>query len=570
MTKLPRLYVNGKFSKLVHPISVSITDNMVPLSTATMSLPRGEELPARSWVELYNPYGSAGMFRVRSPHNAYGANYSTAELEHMIAEVGDYLVKAEYSEMTDAGSAISRIFSHYEGGKWKLGKYSDMTGTVALEANHVSVLSALLGILDQTPDCMMTFDFSTKPWTVNFVKKGTKVVSEGRLSRNVTSATVTYDDSELCTRAWYQVFSEDAEGNVTSTWVSRDANVDKYDVVEGKIQTSRDMTAAEIEAVVNAYLYKHKQPRTSVNMQMVELYKITGERVDKFVVGDLFRLAIPLYDIVVELNITSIVWNDVYGMPKSAVVYLGDEEDTVVTFLHNLDATGSGATGGSGGGGAKGKQEDAWKEYWTQLDVQDKYIAMIATHQDRQGNILEQAGLSLTSDGIISYAKDNKNNLMSQVEQTATSITTTVTNKAKKDLETTIKQTATSIRTEVKNKTDGLNSKITQLSNKISLVVKDDNTLDAAKIVLGINAQTGSYVKISAGTIDLSGYVNMQEYNATKGTVQSLSSGDFTGVGVRCGTLSINAAQFTLGTSVVWKSTMKDGDGNTVNVMKWG
>ena len=201
MTKLPRLYVNGKFTRLVNPVSVGIIQKTQPLSTASMTLPRGEEIPARSWVELYTPYGSAGMFRVRSPHNAYGENTSTAELEHMIAEVGDYLVKAEYSEMIAASSAVTKVFAHYKGGKWKLGKVTDLgSGKIALEAKYESVLSVLLSILQQKPECIMSFDFSTTPWTLNFVKKGTSVVSQGRLARNVTSAEITYDDSELCTR----------------------------------------------------------------------------------------------------------------------------------------------------------------------------------------------------------------------------------------------------------------------------------------------------------------------------------------------------------------------------------
>ena len=41
MINLPRLYVNGKFNRLVHPISVGITLNEKPLSTASVNLPRG-------------------------------------------------------------------------------------------------------------------------------------------------------------------------------------------------------------------------------------------------------------------------------------------------------------------------------------------------------------------------------------------------------------------------------------------------------------------------------------------------------------------------------------------------
>ena len=281
MTALPRLYVNDKFQRIVHPITVNITENIIPLSTAMMTLPRGDELPSRSYVELFTPYGSAGMFRVRAPHNSYGLNYSTAEMEHMIAEVGDYCVHAEYSEMMDARTAVSTVFSHYQGKHWKLGNISALSGTVALEAKYDSVLNAILGILDQKPECMMTFDFSTSPWTLNIVSKGTSVVAEGRLGRNVTTATVTYDDSELSTRVWYQLFTEDEEGNKTSAWYSRDADtIGKYGVIESRINTGSDMNPAEIEATVNAYIRDHKHPKTSVEIEERELFQITGERMD--------------------------------------------------------------------------------------------------------------------------------------------------------------------------------------------------------------------------------------------------------------------------------------------------
>ena len=83
--KLPRLYVNGAFRRIMNPTSVSINQNIVPLDTASMTLPYDEHIPARSWVELFTPYGSAGMFRARSPHDAYGQATTTVELEHMIS-----------------------------------------------------------------------------------------------------------------------------------------------------------------------------------------------------------------------------------------------------------------------------------------------------------------------------------------------------------------------------------------------------------------------------------------------------------------------------------------------------
>ena len=502
MTNLPRLYVNNKFTRLVHPITVGITQTIEPLSTATMTLPKGEELPARSYVELFTPYGSVGMFRVRSPHNAYGEETSSAELEHMIAEVGDYLVKDEISDMRSASSAISTVFSYYRGSKWQLGSYSAIgNDTVALEAKYDSVLNVLLNILDQKPDCMMAFDFSTNPWKVNIVKRGISVVAEGRLSRNVSSAMVTYDDSELTTRVWYQTFSHDDQGNVNNYWTYRDADtLSTYGVIEGRVQTSADMTGSEINKTVNAFIRDHKQPKTSIRIQASELAHITGERIDKFFIGDLMRLALPDYGLTVELNITSITWSDVYNNPNSISIQLGEEEDTVVTFLHNLDATGSGSgsSSGRGGGGAAGKEAEAWSVYKT---LTDEY-----------GKILKEAGIYLDANGTLIYAQDTEKNLGSRFNVQAGMISAEVerASNAETNLSGRLNVTAEKVEAEVTRATTAegtLSGRITVTAGRIDQMVRNvgaDGTITAASICLAINSG-GSSATINADKIYLLG-----------------------------------------------------------------
>lgn len=487
MTKLPRLYVNDKFDRLVNAVSASITQNLTPLSTATITLPRGEGLPARSCVEMFTPYGSAGFYRVRSPHDSYGISSTTADLEHMIAEVGDYVVKEEKSEMMSAKKAMQRAFSHYKGSHWALGSVTALgDDKIAYEAKYDKVLDVMMAILEQKPDCMLKFDFSTSPkWTVKVVKKGTTVAAEGRLARNVTSATVTYDDSELVTRAWYQTYPE-KNGTVTPTWKKKDADtLKKYGVVESTVRTSSDMEQTEIDYTVNTFLAEHKEPRVSVSIEAMELCQITGESLDKVEVGRLYRLAIPDYNVTVEQNITSITWNDVYNSPRSISVNLGAEEDTVVTFLHNLDATGSGGGGGSGGK-AKQKEEAAWSEYTSDWDVQNNYIAGVVTRQNRQRKILEQAGIVITSEGVETYAMKGK-----------------------------------------------LTSKITQNAESISLVVEGtgkNKKIKSAEIVASINKQGKSEVRISADRVNLDGYVTAKRFESEVAKIDKLVSGQTTAI----------------------------------------
>ena len=419
---LPRVYnKNLAFKSILHPIRVSLTQNITPLSYASIEARKGESLNSREFVEIFTPYGSAGFYRVTSPGETYGSATTTSQLEHAIAEVGDYVVKEEISTMMAATTAMSKVFGHYNGKRWKLGTVSALgSGQVAVEANHDSVLDAMLAILEQKPDCMMDFNFSTSPWTVNIVKKGTTVEAEGRLSRNLISARISMDDSDLCTRAYYKTFSTNKKGETEEKWTSRDADtIGNYGVVEREVSTSSDMTTNEINYAVNTYLNEHKQPKYSVEISAEELSHITSESMDKFRLGKLMRLVIPDYNVIVEKHINSIAWGDLFNAPEQMTVCMGDEEDTVVSFLHEVESV----TTSSGKSNTSVKR---WKEYETKIDQTDKYIDMYARRVDKAGNILEQAGMDINSKGVLIYATDNVNMVGSKIQTEADRISLVV------------------------------------------------------------------------------------------------------------------------------------------------
>lgn len=529
-------------NRRVHPTRVSINLAITPLSDASMSLPQGESLPARGYVELFTCMGSAGVFRVRSPQDAYGMVTTTAELEHAIVEVGDYLVKAKYDEMMAANTAMQTIFSHYGGSRWQLGSVSALgSGQIALQANYDRVLEAMLAILEQKPDCMMSFDFSTSPWTVNIVARGTTVTAEGRLARNVNSAKVIYDDTELCTRAYYekktttdstsdvdlsgfptfdatQNYSKNAyvvyqnklyqltAGHVkdvtwanttktlvddipTTVWQYVDADtIGTYGRIEREVRTGSSDTDAEALQTVNEYLRKHKHPKVSVDISAVELSHITGEAFDTFTIGKLFRLCLADYNnLTVEKNVINLYFDDVYGRPENITVTLAEEEDTALTFIHDVDA--KGGSGGGGGGGKK--QDDVWKEFQTHFDMDDKHIALYAQQWKNTEEILREAGLYIDANGVLIYAQDNERMVGSKIQVQADRITAEVTRAT--DAES------------------SLSGRITVEADRISLVVDgtgQNAKIKAAEITAAINAQTGqSIVRISADVIDIDGLI---------------------------------------------------------------
>lgn len=505
---LPRLLKeSGETERIIQPISVSIDLRIVPLSYATIELPEGENLPARSYVELFTTMGSAGIFRVRAPRDSYGGDSGTAELEHAISEVGDYLVIGKLDEMKAADSAMRSVWSHYKGNKWQLGTVAALgSGKVALQANYDRVLDVMLSILDQKPDCMMTFDFTTSPWTVNIVERGTTVTAEGRLSRNVESAQIVYDDTDLCTRVYYEVpATEDAwtdyfltfseaktysagqyvvkdnklyrlpnghrknvtwenttkeavEDSPTTAWTHKDAStLDTYGLIERTVMTGSDYSLQEANKAADVFLDKHKEPSVSVSISAEDLSAITGEELDTFEIGKLFRLVLADYNITIERNITALSWDDVYGRPEDITITLADEEDTTITFLHDVD---SGGTGGGGGGGGAKQQDDVWKEYRTDILKNDYRIHLLAERVNEAEDILQQAGIYIDSNGVLIYATDNENNIGSKLNVLADRITSEVSQFENQIsvLGSRITQTADSIRTELWNTKQDLRS----------------------------------------------------------------------------------------------------------------
>ena len=378
---LPRLLnSSGVFIRRIRPLKVSIEENIVPLSSASIQLPEDESLPARYFMELFTPNGSAGIYRIRSPQNAYGEDISVAELEHAIVEVGDYLVREKIAEMMTPQAALQRIFTHYRGSRWQLSENLSALGDtqVAVQVNYDNILTAILSIIEQIPSCYMIFNFSTSPrWTVGFATRGTTVSAEGRLSRNVQSAKIIYDDSELCTKAYYEVEITNASGKPDTEWRSLESDyMGRYGTVEREVSISAGVSEAEALKIAQEYLSKHEKPRLSIEIGGQELSHITGEQFDTFKIGKLFRLVMVDYDLTVEDVITGLIWDDVYGKPTEVTVKLADEEDTTVTYIHDVETKG-GRSGGSGG--LKKRIDRSNKEYNVLFETQnDSIIAKVS------------------------------------------------------------------------------------------------------------------------------------------------------------------------------------------------
>lgn len=334
--KLPRL-LDRRLQEVrrLHPKTQSAEINLEPLSVATLALQAGEGVRVRDFIELYTSRGTAGIFRVKEPNNGYGTYTDTVSLEHGVCVLGDGIIPAE-GTITGTPREVFTFLMGYQAAKidgvpmWALGDVeAPDTEKITYDYRHSNTLHALLDVLDMLDGYMMAFDQSAFPWVLHIRKIETEPSCEGRLGRNINTAHVTIDDSELCTR----VYCERLQGGYMQL-----TDEPEWGIVEHSLEFDEEIPLEKVEEECRKYLEARKEPAVSVEIDGLELAAVTGEALDAFDVGRVMRLALPAYGVTINERITAISYAEMIGQPETVRVYLANQLEDAATSVSSLKA----------------------------------------------------------------------------------------------------------------------------------------------------------------------------------------------------------------------------------------
>lgn len=498
MTKqvsLPRL-LSGTLEEAarLNPASLSISLTQAPVSVADMMIELSDTpIPMRSWVELFTIHGSAGIFRVSQSDADYGRGEQRLALEHGLCALGDAVLSGDEEEGKTPAEWLDTLLSKQTAKKgddalWARGTVS-ATDIVYITPSGGTLLDLLIVMMEQLPDYVLTTDQTSFPWKINIVERSTEVQAEGRLSRNLTSVRVSYDDSDLCTRVY-------ANG-LSGGYLDADT-ASIYGVVEQVLYLDESTTHDQALPIAERYLQKRKEPAISVELDAVDLSQATNENWDAFTLGKKFRLVLPSYGVIVEQWITGITYNDVYGDPEHVTLTLANEVADLAQRLAKVDAIAVEADAKSDENSSDiddanriimihdtkmektdsylklldDEQITVWRDTSSIVEVGDAWAAMKAQVTDTYGNIF-------TKDDIVQKMREAG----VQVDATKSLVEIYATEQVKTSKG--VSENAASIRTNADN---------------IELKVSKDGVISAIR-------QSAEKVKIQASKIELDGYV---------------------------------------------------------------
>lgn len=326
--RLPRL-LDGSMKELarLNPVSLSLDENLSPLSTAEMVLPEGEcAAETGQFVELYTSHGSAGVFRVQQAEQDYGGRVTLA-LEHGLTTLGDGIMPGESEQSGTTRQLLADILACQPQTMWTLGTVAvPDSRTLTWKCDHSNLLESLCGLMDELTGYRLTYDQSVFPWVLNVEALTDDDGCECRLSRNLSSLRVEEDRSELCTRLYVSGLSSPLDADTMGA----------YGVITRYMDADPDIGPDELTKQGRAYLEAHKTPAVSVTMDAVDWYEATGEPFDRFTLGRVCRVCLPDYGKVIRQRVIAISWPDVYGQPDQVTVTLASESTTAVSVMSGL------------------------------------------------------------------------------------------------------------------------------------------------------------------------------------------------------------------------------------------
>ena len=330
--KLPRL-LDGSWQEIrrVHPLEMSLTMTVKSLSFAQMTLEQddAEGIGIGAFMELFTNQGSMGVFRVQTVVHEEKA--VTLELSHAPVTLTDAVIPGEIKETEETlRAALTTLLDAQPVKHWTLGAV-DVPDEKTMRWSYAfdMLWEKITEIMTYYPGYQLAYDTSVYPWVLSVRKAPEEVACELRLNRNLASAMVEYDRSELCTRLYIDGIAEPMDADT----------IDLYGVVSHAMVGDQDYGEDYWREEGRLYLERHKHPALTISLKAEELSHLTGEPFDRLTLGTMCRAALPDRGETVTQHIVELFWDDVYGKPDSVSVSMSNAEDTTSSMLSAIRAS---------------------------------------------------------------------------------------------------------------------------------------------------------------------------------------------------------------------------------------
>ena len=373
----------------LRPAALSCQLQLTDASAATMTLTRQDPVPAmHDWVELYAARGSLGLYRATALQRNHDRD-TTVTLRHAIDTLSDNVWRVrDYDYSGTVAGYLAQLLSYQTHVYWQLGTVQDTGSWKRSDINYTRLSELLWELAGERHGYYFTYDFSTTPWTLNFLALPSAPAAEWRLTRNVHTLQLIRNDEDLCTRLYCTVSTttattpqgytpEELDGRTVpvtdlGTVTVTDSAVHTYDNLEaqaiyGIVEKTADIDAEDVAnpaAWAAEFLADRAEPTVQITIDGYELAAATGDSWDAFDLGKMTRCILADSGEVLHERVVAITYPDLLGEPEHVTVELANRlakfTDSLASVQTAASAASATAKKASRGGGSSTKDMEHW------------------------------------------------------------------------------------------------------------------------------------------------------------------------------------------------------------------
>ena len=373
----------------LRPAALSCQLQLTDASAATMTLTRQDPVPAmHDWVELYAARGSLGLYRATALQRNHDRD-TTVTLRHAIDTLSDNVWRVrDYDYSGTVAGYLAQLLTYQTHVYWQLGTVEDTGSWKRSDINYTRLSELLWELAGERHGYYFTFDFSTTPWTLNFLALPSAPAAEWRLTRNVHTLQLIRNDEDLCTRLYCTVSTttattpqgytpEELDGRTVpvtdlGTVTVTDSAVHTYDNLEaqavyGIVEKTADIDAEDVAnpaAWAAEFLADRAEPTVQITIDGYELAAATGDSWDAFDLGKMTRCILADSGEILHERVVAITYPDLLGEPEHVTVELANRlakfTDSLASVQTAASAASATAKKASRGGGSSTKDMEHW------------------------------------------------------------------------------------------------------------------------------------------------------------------------------------------------------------------
>lgn len=481
---------------ILYPTKASLILNMTGPSECSLTLPKdAPRIDMHAWVKIFNQNGFVGVFRrTSSSHNA--PLDVTVQLRHGIDILQDSLWQEETEFTGTTAEFIAAILAHQTAlvngqRPWVLASCADTTQIEEKKISYNNLWDLLRSLEDESGDYYFTYDQSTFPWRLSYVKKNSTPMSEFRLSRNLSRIRINENDSELCTRL---ILNVNQMQTVSEEFGDREANQSTKQVydntaaqaVYGIITKTTDIDLKDhpegAAAFAQRFLNSRAAPVLQIQADGYDLKAVTGFDWDEQHIGRMCRVALPDYDTWFTERVVSVQYPNLLDQPSVISVSLANA-------LPKLSHSASQAARQADSNAAASRElerEQATTSSSTNLNlIRSGYV----------DDVFKQAGLVIDPTGVLIFAKSGLfDEKFAQIDVREDHIESTVRD-VEANAESKIREEADKITLMVHTLDDELSGTITQTAESLTSDYTNKITQTEGKITQTAESLTSDYTK---------------------------------------------------------------------------